>query len=105
MSVSNSPTLAQSPELLCLRHLQINVSMRFSLLTSALDPTQQQIGNLNLMNIDEMLDSHALWPFTTHAGYSAEQVGWLTEEARREARDPSLRLYIPLYVLGYDVID
>jgi hypothetical protein len=79
--------------------------MRYSLLTSALDPTQQQIGNMNLTNIDEMLNSHALWPFTTHAGYSAEQVRWLTDEARQEARDPSLRLYIPLYVLGYDVVD
>ena len=60
---------------------------------------------MNLTNIDEMLDSHALWPFTTRAGYTAEQVGWLTDEARREARDPNLRLYIPLYVFECAVIE
>ena len=74
-------------------------------LTSILDPTQRQIGAMNLMNIDELLTSHALWPFTTLAGYNAQQVGWLAEEARREARDPSLRLYIPLYVLEYGAVD
>lgn len=88
--------------MLCPCRFQLHVSTP---LTSTLDATQRQIGLMNLTNVDEMLDSHALWPFTTHAGYSAEQVGWLTDEARQEARDPNLRLYIPLYVFGYDVVD
>jgi len=46
-----------------------------------------------------MLDSLALWPFIERGPYtSAQQVGWLTDQARQEARDPAMRLYIPMYV-------
>ena len=60
------------------------------------DIRQKQIGLLNLENIDAMLDSHAILPFTQRLGWRREQVGWLTDRARQEARDESLKLYMPL---------
>jgi hypothetical protein len=77
------------------------------------------IGVRNVGNIDAMLDSHAIWPFThvvgpllkstfsevvvadskqDHFAWSKEQVGWLTATAKQEARDVSLKLYIELSV-------
>ena len=66
------------------------------LLTMTADNRQKYIGRLNLENIDAMLDSHAIWPFTQRLGWSREQVGWLIDRARIEARDESLKLYMPL---------
>ncbi|KAF2395718.1 S-adenosyl-L-methionine-dependent methyltransferase [Trichodelitschia bisporula] len=62
------------------------------------DPTQRRIGELNLDNIKAMLESHAMWPFTSRLGWTREQVVWLTERAKQEAEDVTLRLYIPLLV-------
>ena len=62
------------------------------------DPRQKQIGILNRENMEELLDSHAIWLFTEKLGWRAEQVGWLTERARQEMQDSSLRLYLPLLV-------
>jgi hypothetical protein len=60
------------------------------------DPRQRQIGIVNRENMEELLDSHAIWPFTARLGWRTEQVGWLTQEARQEMQDGSLKLYIPL---------
>jgi hypothetical protein len=61
---------------------------------------QRNIGILNLENIDAFLDSHAIWPFTQvpALGWSSDQVGWLTQRAKQEARDDNLKLYIELLV-------
>lgn len=80
------------------------------------------IGVHNVKNIDALLDSHAIWPFTHVVGalvplvdhvmlannkqnrlaatgaWSKEQVSWLTASAKQEARDVSLKLYIELSV-------
>lgn len=58
------------------------------------------IGNHNVRNIDAMLDSHAIWPFTQVAqlGWTKEQVAWLTAAAKMEARDVNLKLYMELSV-------
>jgi len=47
----------------------------------------------------DMLDSHALYPFTYKLGLSIETVEELTEKAKEELEDPRLKLYIPLSVL------
>ncbi|OCK86024.1 S-adenosyl-L-methionine-dependent methyltransferase [Lepidopterella palustris CBS 459.81] len=58
----------------------------------------QSIGEDNLENIGEMLDSHAIWPFTQRLGWTPEQVEALTDRARTEAGDMRFKLYIPVYV-------
>ncbi|KAL0261718.1 hypothetical protein SLS55_003148 [Diplodia seriata] len=60
------------------------------------DPRLQWVGQQNLENVGAMLDSLAIWPFTTRMGWTKEQVTALTDRARSEAADPRLKLYIPL---------
>lgn len=46
--------------------------------------------------IGELLDSLAIWPFTERLGWTRIQAETLTNAARAEIQDPSLRLYIPM---------
>ncbi|KAF2145231.1 uncharacterized protein K452DRAFT_316320 [Aplosporella prunicola CBS 121167] len=62
------------------------------------DPKLKNVGEQNLENIGTMLDSLAIWPFTERMGWTKEQVDALTRQARAEAADPRLKLYIPLTV-------
>lgn len=64
--------------------------------TLHVDARQQYIGGKNLDNFSEMLESHAVWPFTQLAGWSREAVDSVVARARVELRDPRLKLYIPL---------
>jgi hypothetical protein len=54
------------------------------------------IGRANRANIEEMLESHAILPFTQGLGWTAEQVEWRVRGARHELQDQRLKLYIPL---------
>ncbi|KAE9992532.1 hypothetical protein EG327_008669 [Venturia inaequalis] len=69
------------------------------------DSVMNYIGVHNVSNIDAMLDSHAIWPFThvnhlsATGAWTKEQVSWLTAAAKQEARDVSLKLYIELYIV------
>ncbi|OCL10457.1 S-adenosyl-L-methionine-dependent methyltransferase [Glonium stellatum] len=60
------------------------------------DPTLRKIGEDNLANISELLDSHAIWPFTQRLGWTKEQVEAFTDEARAEVADMRFRLYMPV---------
>ncbi|KAI9671064.1 MAG: hypothetical protein M1831_005149 [Alyxoria varia] len=57
---------------------------------------QRAIGQKNLDNIDRLLDNFGLMPLIKRGGMSKDSFLELTEQARREARDPRLKLYIPL---------
>ncbi len=46
--------------------------------------------------VGELLDSLAIWPFTERLGWSKAQVEALTNAARAEIVDLSLKLYIPV---------
>ncbi|KAF2877393.1 S-adenosyl-L-methionine-dependent methyltransferase [Massariosphaeria phaeospora] len=60
------------------------------------DPIKASIGRDNLAMIEELLDSLAIWSFTEKLGWTMAQVEALTNAARAEAQDVSLRLYIPV---------
>ncbi|KAF2094054.1 S-adenosyl-L-methionine-dependent methyltransferase [Rhizodiscina lignyota] len=64
------------------------------------DERMRNVGTQNVENVSLMLDSHAIWPFTHRLGWTAQQVGWLTDGARTELRDDSLKLYMPLSACG-----
>jgi hypothetical protein len=60
------------------------------------DARQKAIGIRNRQNLEEMLESHAILPFTQRLGWTPEQVGWMVDGAKQEMQDPRLRLYLPL---------
>ncbi|KAF2455185.1 S-adenosyl-L-methionine-dependent methyltransferase [Lineolata rhizophorae] len=62
------------------------------------DPRQKWIGEQNLTNVNQMLDSLALYPFTQRLGWTPAQVKELTNQARAEAAETRRKLYIPLSV-------
>lgn len=62
------------------------------------DPTLRSIGQSNFANVAELLDSHAIWPFTHRLGWTKEQVEAFTQQARDEVADMRYRLYMPVYV-------
>lgn len=51
---------------------------------------------MNKTNIEQMIESHTLWPFIQRKGWNQEQVEWLVGQAKTEMEDHSKRLYIPL---------
>jgi hypothetical protein len=65
-------------------------------LTIATDPAKAAVGRDNVDVVSELLDSFAIWPFTEQLGWTAAQVQILTDAARAEIRDASLKLYIPM---------
>ena len=68
------------------------------------DEKQKHIGRLNKDNVEAILGSHALWPFTSRMGWSIEQVNLLVESAKLELTDSSLKLYLPLLVPCHDCV-
>ncbi|KAF2714192.1 hypothetical protein K504DRAFT_473302 [Pleomassaria siparia CBS 279.74] len=62
------------------------------------DATKASIGRDNVQMMGELLDSLAIWPFTERLGWTKVQVEALTNAARSEVADESLKLYIPLSV-------
>ncbi|KAF2665681.1 S-adenosyl-L-methionine-dependent methyltransferase [Microthyrium microscopicum] len=66
------------------------------------DPRQQAIGLLNRESMEELVESHAIYPFTQQLGWTVDQVSELTDQIRDELNDNSLHLYLPLYIAwGY----
>ena len=47
-------------------------------------------------NVEELLDSHAIWPFTHRLRWTKEQVEAFTQQARDEVADMRFRLYMPV---------
>ncbi|KAF1813552.1 S-adenosyl-L-methionine-dependent methyltransferase [Eremomyces bilateralis CBS 781.70] len=62
------------------------------------EPALQEIGRQALENFIPLLESHAIYPFTTCHGWTAEQVQWLRQRAEHEMNDLTLKIYVPLYV-------
>ena len=60
------------------------------------DARQKAIGIRNRENMEELLETHAILPFTQRLGWSAEQVGWNVQGAKQEMQDTRLKLYLPL---------
>jgi hypothetical protein len=60
------------------------------------DARQKAIGIRNRENLEEMLESHSILPFTQRLGWTAEQVGWMVAGAKQEMQDARLKLYLPL---------
>lgn len=58
----------------------------------------QVIGSNNRDQMDLMLDSHAVLPFTTRLQppWTVDDVKRLTDGARTEMRNDALKLYMPL---------
>ncbi|EPS28177.1 hypothetical protein PDE_03123 [Penicillium oxalicum 114-2] len=62
------------------------------------DPRMREIGRHTGECIDDLLFSLALYPLTRRLHMSAENFDKLVEQAREEAKDPSLKAYFPMYV-------
>jgi hypothetical protein len=60
------------------------------------DARQKAIGIRNRDNMEELLESHAILPFTQRLGWTAEQVGWNVQGAKQEMQNDRLKLYLPL---------
>jgi hypothetical protein len=61
---------------------------------------QRRIGSSNIQNISEMLESHAIWPFT-NAGpqsWTLQNIQDCNGWARHEIQNASLKPYVVLYV-------
>jgi hypothetical protein len=63
-------------------------------LTVFVDPIRANIGRDNAEVVGELLDSLAIWPFTEQLGWTKAQVEVLTNAARAEIGDLTLKLYI-----------
>ena len=66
--------------------------MRFS----SLDARQRQIGNANMENVQQLLSTFAIFPFSRRLGMTIDQVNALVSRARIEAVKPSLKAYFRL---------
>jgi hypothetical protein len=63
-------------------------------LTVFVDPVRASIGRDNVEVVGELLESLAIWPFTERLNWSKTQVEALTNAARAEMADLTLKLYI-----------
>jgi hypothetical protein len=63
-------------------------------LTVFVDPIRASIGRDNAEVVGELLDSLSIWPFTERLGWTKAQVEVLTNAARAEIEDLTLKLYI-----------
>ncbi|KAL5451275.1 hypothetical protein PMIN07_008661 [Paraphaeosphaeria minitans] len=62
------------------------------------EPHMAKIGRDSVEMVSELLESASLWLFTDRLGMSAAEVGTLNNDAKRELRDTTLQLYLPIYV-------
>ncbi|KAL5407410.1 hypothetical protein PMIN03_000414 [Paraphaeosphaeria minitans] len=62
------------------------------------EPHMAKIGRDSVEMVSELLESASLWLFTDRLGMSAAEVGTLNSDAKRELRDTTLQLYLPIYV-------
>jgi hypothetical protein len=60
------------------------------------DPRLASIGRDMVGMVGVLLDSLAIWPFTERLGMTDQEVKDITNNARRELDDPTLRLYLPM---------
>ena len=67
---------------------------------SILDPRERQIGEANRDNVHHLLSNLAVYPFTERLGMSIDDVNALVDRARREAANPQLKPYFPLWVFS-----
>lgn len=58
----------------------------------------RDIGVFNRENIQRLLPTLGLYPFTQHLHMPQEQFQTLIMQAQQEASNPSLKPYFPLYV-------
>jgi hypothetical protein len=64
--------------------------------TSVLDPRMRAIGMLNQENVNKLLPSLALYPFTQTSRMPLQDFQELISQARQEAETASLKAYFPL---------
>ncbi|KAG8167315.1 hypothetical protein KVR01_003004 [Diaporthe batatas] len=62
------------------------------------DAREKEVGAANRENMSHLLSSLAIYPFTERLGMSINEVQVLLAQARRDAQDPSLKAYFPVYV-------
>ncbi|KAH8753397.1 UMTA methyltransferase [Hyaloscypha finlandica] len=63
-----------------------------------LDAREYEIGAANRENVQRMLYSFAIFPFTERLGMSRPEAQVLIDQARAEADNPAYKAYFPLYV-------
>jgi len=79
----------------------IDVESRMIQLPTCGWPTEQRdnaIGVANRENVQRLLSSAAMYPFTEKLGMPVQDVQLLVAQARQEADDRTLKAYFPLYV-------
>ncbi|KAL2109216.1 hypothetical protein VUR80DRAFT_2803 [Thermomyces stellatus] len=59
---------------------------------------ERAIGRANRDNVQRLLSSMAIYPFTEFLGMSISEVQLLVAQARSEASNPAFKAYFPLYV-------
>ncbi|KAH8775734.1 UMTA methyltransferase [Hyaloscypha sp. PMI_1271] len=62
------------------------------------EPRDNEIGTTNRENIQRMLNSLAIFPFTERLNIPIQDVHLLIAQARVEADNPAFKAYLPLYV-------
>jgi len=62
------------------------------------DPRDNDIGITNRENVQRLLSSLAVYPFTERLGMTLPDVQLLVAQAREEANNPAFKAYFPLYV-------
>lgn len=58
------------------------------------------VGSRNLENMDKMFESFGLHPLVSRLKMTKTEVQDLCRRCKEEARDPALKLYMPLYVVS-----
>ncbi|KAG7431522.1 hypothetical protein Forpi1262_v007488 [Fusarium oxysporum f. sp. raphani] len=61
-------------------------------------PRDYDIGRSNTDNVNQLLYSLALYPFTQFLGMSFSDFQLLIAQARSEASNPAFKAYFPVYV-------
>jgi len=64
----------------------------------ATEARDAMIGTANRENVQRLLSSAVVFPFTERLGMTIQDVHLLVAQARLEADDPALKTYFPLYV-------
>jgi len=62
------------------------------------DAEKRRLGEMNQPNVNALLGSLSLYPFTEFLGMPIEQWLVLIAHARREAENPAFKAYFPLYI-------
>lgn len=66
----------------------------------SLDAREKEVGTANRENMSHLLSSLAIYPFTERLGMSITEIQVLLAQARRDAQDPRLKAYFPVWVLS-----